>query len=61
MVSIFGSNYFFPSVVAYLSEFGYPAPVALTTLNQFSELFFMAHPSFLCRQDSALNGSWLSA
>ncbi len=42
MVSIFGSNYFFPSVVAYLSEFGYPAPVALTTLNQFSELFFMA-------------------
>ncbi len=42
MVSIFGSNYFFPSVVAYLSEYGYPAPVALTTLNQFSELFFMA-------------------
>jgi len=42
MVSIFGSNYFFPSVVAYLSEFGYPAPVALQTLNQFSELFFMA-------------------
>ncbi len=42
MVSVFGSNYFFPSVVAYLSEFGYPAPVALTTLNQFSELIFMA-------------------
>jgi nucleoside transporter len=42
MVSIFGSNYFFPSVVAYLSEYGYPAPVALTTLNQVSELFFMA-------------------
>ncbi len=42
MVSVFGSNYFFPCVVAYLSEFGYPAPVALTTLNQFSELFFMA-------------------
>jgi len=41
MVSIFGSNYFFPSVVAYLSEYGYPAPVALTTLNQVSELFFM--------------------
>jgi len=39
MVSIFGSNYFFPSVVAYLSEFGYPAPVALTTLNQFSSSF----------------------
>ena len=42
MVSIFGSNYFFPSVVAYLTEYGYPAAVALTTLNQFSELFFMA-------------------
>jgi nucleoside transporter len=46
MVSIFGSNYFFPSVVAYLSEYGYPAPVALTTLNQFSELFFMAILAF---------------
>ncbi len=46
MVSIFGSNYFFPSVVAYLSEFGYPAPVALTTLNQFSELFFMGILAF---------------
>ena len=46
LVSIFGSNYFFPSVVAYLSEFGYPAPVALTTLNQVSELFFMAILSF---------------
>ena len=45
-VSIFGSNYFFPSVVAYLTEFGYPAPVALTTLNQFSELFFMAILAF---------------
>jgi len=46
MVSIFGSNYFFPSVVAYLSEHGYPAPVALTTLNQFSELFFMGILAF---------------
>lgn len=46
MVSIFGSNYFFPSVVAYLTEYGYPAPVALTTLNQFSELFFMAVLAF---------------
>ncbi len=46
MVSIFGSNYFFPSVVAYLSEYGYPAPVALTTLNQVSELFFMAILAF---------------
>ncbi len=46
MVSIFGSNYFFPAVVAYLTEFGYPAPVALNTLNQFSELFFMAILAF---------------
>ncbi|MBN2508256.1 MAG: MFS transporter [Verrucomicrobia bacterium] len=46
MVSIFGSNYFFPSVVAYLSEYGYPAPVALTTLNQFSELVFMGILTF---------------
>jgi nucleoside transporter len=46
LVSIFGSNYFFPAVVPYLSEFGYPAPVALTTLNQVSELFFMAILSF---------------
>jgi len=46
MVSIFGSSYFFPAVVPYLSEFGYPAPVALTTLNQVSELFFMAILAF---------------
>ncbi len=46
MVSIFGSSYFFPAVVPYLSEYGYPAPVALTTLNQFSELFFMAILAF---------------
>jgi hypothetical protein len=46
MVSIFGSNYFFPAVVAYLTEFGYPAPVALTTLNQFSELIFMGILAF---------------
>jgi hypothetical protein len=46
MVSLFGSNYFFPSVVAYLSEYGYPAPVALTTLNQFSELVFMGILAF---------------
>lgn len=46
MVSIFGSNYFFPAVVPYLSEHGYPAPVALGTLNQFSELFFMAILAF---------------
>lgn len=42
MVSLFGSNYYFPALVPYLSENGYPAPLALGTLNQFSELFFMA-------------------
>ncbi|MBO7679651.1 MAG: MFS transporter, partial [Thermoguttaceae bacterium] len=41
-VSIFGSNFYFPALVSYLSENGFPAPVALGTLNQFSELFFMA-------------------
>ncbi|MDO5566564.1 MAG: MFS transporter [Planctomycetia bacterium] len=42
MVSLFGSNFYFPKLVTYLSEHGYPAPMALGTLNQFSELFFMA-------------------
>ncbi|MBQ1454977.1 MAG: MFS transporter [Thermoguttaceae bacterium] len=41
-VSIFGSNFYFPALVPYLSENGLPSPVALGTLNQFSELFFMA-------------------
>lgn len=46
MVSIFGSNYYFPALVSYLTENGYPAAVALGTLNQFSELFFMAMLAF---------------
>lgn len=46
MVSIFGSNYYFPALVSYLTENGYPAAVALGTLNQFSELFFMALLAF---------------
>jgi len=41
MVSIFGSNYYFPALIPYLTEHGYPAAMALGTLNQFSELFFM--------------------
>ena len=41
-VSIFGSNFYFPALVPYLSQNGLPSPVALGTLNQFSELFFMA-------------------
>lgn len=42
MVSMFGSNFYFPKLVPYLAEHGYPSPMALGTLNQFSELFFMA-------------------
>lgn len=40
--SIPACNYFFPSQVPFLSERGYPSPLALTTLNQFSEIFLMA-------------------
>ena len=42
LVSIFGSNFYFPALGPYLVDHGYPAPVALGTFNQFSELFFMA-------------------
>ena len=42
LVSIFGSNFYFPALAPYLTEHGYPAPVALGTFNQSSELFFMA-------------------
>lgn len=42
LVSIFGSNFYFPALAPYLTEHGYPAPVALGTINQFSELVFMA-------------------
>jgi hypothetical protein len=35
------NNYFFPSIVNFLSERGYPSPVALNTLCQFSEIFLM--------------------
>ncbi len=46
--SIPACNYFFPSQVLYLSERGYPSPVALTTINQFSEIIFMtALPFFI--------------
>jgi hypothetical protein len=41
LASIPACNYYFPSVVAFLTERGYPSPVALNTLNQFSELFLM--------------------
>ena len=39
--SIPACNYFFPAQVSFLTERGYPSPVALTTLNQFSEILFM--------------------
>jgi MFS family permease len=42
LVSIFGSNFYFPALGPYLVDHGYPAPVALGTFNQFSELIFMA-------------------
>ena len=42
LASILACNFYFPFQVPYLSEQGYPSPVALTTLNQFSELFFMS-------------------
>jgi len=40
--SIPACNYFFASYVNFLTERGYPSPLALGTLNQFSEIFFMA-------------------
>ena len=42
IASIPACNYFFASQVLFLTQRGYPSPLALTTLNQFSELFFMA-------------------
>ena len=42
LASIPACNYFFPSQVPFLSQRGYPSPVALTTVNQISELLFMA-------------------
>lgn len=42
LASILACNFYFPFQVPYLSEQGYPSPVALITLNQFSELFFMS-------------------
>ena len=41
LASIPACNYFFPAVVPFLAERGYPSPVALNTLNQFSEILFM--------------------
>lgn len=42
LASIPACNYFFPAQVSFLTQRGYPEPLALTTLNQFSEIAFMA-------------------
>ncbi|MDR0611146.1 MAG: MFS transporter [Planctomycetaceae bacterium] len=42
LASIPACNFFFPFQETYLNQHGYPSPLALTTLNQFSELFFMS-------------------
>lgn len=42
LASIPACNFFFPFQEPYLNQHGYPSPLALTTLNQFSELFFMS-------------------
>ncbi len=39
--SIPACGFYFPMAVPLFTERDYPSPVALTTLNQFSELFFM--------------------
>jgi hypothetical protein len=50
IASIPACNYFFAFQVTYLTQRGYPSPLALTTLNQFSEIFFMAMlPVFVTR------------
>jgi len=48
--SIPACGFYFPMAVPLFTERDYPSPVALTTLNQFSELFFMlALPFFATR------------
>ena len=41
LASIPTSNYFFPALDTFLTERGYPSPLALGTLNQISEIAFM--------------------
>lgn len=41
LASIPACGFYFIVQTPYLSQMGYPSPVALTTLNQFSEIFFM--------------------
>ncbi|MBN1851516.1 MAG: MFS transporter [Pirellulales bacterium] len=41
LFSVPACGYYFPLVAPMLQQRGYPAPLALTSLNQFSELIFM--------------------
>jgi len=41
LASIPACNYYFPAMGSFLTERGYPSPVALATINQFSEIFLM--------------------
>jgi uncharacterized membrane protein YGL010W len=50
LVSLPACGYFFTLQVPMLQQRGYPAPLALTSLNQFSELIFMfSMPWFVAR------------
>ena len=46
LASIPACNYFFPAMESFLAERGYPSPLALTTINQFSEIFLMVALTF---------------
>ncbi|MDR2346425.1 MAG: MFS transporter [Planctomycetaceae bacterium] len=45
--SIPACGFYFVVQTPYLSQMGYPSPVALGTLNQFSEIFFMTALSYI--------------
>ncbi|MBC8876102.1 MAG: MFS transporter [Planctomycetes bacterium] len=50
LLSIPACGYFFTLMVPMLQQRGYPAPVALTSLNQFAELIFMfSMPLFVAK------------
>ena len=46
LAGIAACGFFFTICVPMLAQRGFPAPLALTTINQFSELFFMAAMPF---------------
>jgi len=49
LASIPTSNYFFPALDSFLTERGYPAPLALATICQFAEIAFMLALPFAIR------------